>query len=623
MRKIFTLFFVFVISTGTLFAEKVQIGDLYYNINPSTHLADVTWQFSYPSDNYSGLTTAIIPPTITYDSVDYTVTRIGEGAFHHCSTLKTISIPSSVTFIYSGAFDSCSGLTNITIPSSVTDMGEWVFVNCSSLVSIVVEEGNPNFDSRNNCNAIITSGNWLITGCKNTIIPEDVIGIGEAAFYGCTNLTNITIPNSVTWIQTQAFYGCTGLTKIAIGNNLTTISIGAFDGCSSCESISVMSGNTKYDSRNNCNAIIETASNSLIMGCKNTIIPNSVTNIGSEAFYGCSGLTSVTIPNSVTSIGQGAFYGCSGLTCVICEAVEPPTCSSNSFSEVDKTIPLYVPCDAAEAYAEAAVWKDFTNIEECVFSVSQAMETYNLLSLEAGAKSTETYTIRGYVTKWKSGYPQYQNADFFIDDTETGSQVLLEAYRLNADNDADKRTLIVGDFIEATAYFKNNSGNAQLVDGTFHVVTPGTPPEDKGNSSIADFISTADTKNIYHLTGTVSGLPEDRTNNAWKYGNFNLTDATGTIYIYGLLTADSVAQQFSTLDIENEDEVTLKGVYTTNNGTPQIANAIFISRTKHQDPSGLEQIEQSPMGNGKFIKNGQLFIQQGDKTYNAQGARVE
>ena len=262
-------------------------------------------------------------------------------------------------------------------------------------------------------------------------------------------------------------------------------------------------------------------------------------------------------------------------------------------------------------------------VAPALLTVAQAMETYNSLNLEAGAKSTETYTIRGYVTKWKSGYPQYQNADFFIDDTETGSQVLLEAYRLNADNDADKRTLIVGDFIEATAYFKNNSGNAQLVDGTFHVVTPGTPPEDKGNSSIADFISTADTKNIYHLTGTVSGLPEDKTNNAWKYGNFNLTDATGTIYIYGLLTADSVAQQFSTLDIENEDEVTLKGVYTTNNGTPQIANAIFISRTKHQDPSGLEQIEQSPMRNGKFIRDGQLFIQQGDKLFNAQGARVE
>ena len=262
-------------------------------------------------------------------------------------------------------------------------------------------------------------------------------------------------------------------------------------------------------------------------------------------------------------------------------------------------------------------------VAPALLTVAQAMETYNSLSLEAGAKSTKTYTIRGYVTKWKSGYPQYQNADFFIDDTETGSQVLLEAYRLNADNDADKRTLIVGDFIEATAYFKNNSGNAQLVDGTFHVITPGTPPEDKGNSSIADFISTADTKNIYHLTGTVSGLPEDRTNNAWKYGNFNLTDATGTIYIYGLLTADSVAQQFSTLDIENEDEVTLKGVYTTNNGTPQITNAVFISRTKHQDPSGLEQMEQSPMGNGKFIKNGQLFIRRGNELYNAQGARVK
>ena len=78
----------------------------------------------------------------------------------------------------------------------------------------------------------------------------------------------------------------------------------------------VENGNTKYDSRNNCNAIIETATNTLISGCKNTIIPNSVTSIGSHAFYRCTGLTSVTIPNSVTTIGNYAFYGCTGLTSV-------------------------------------------------------------------------------------------------------------------------------------------------------------------------------------------------------------------------------------------------------------------------------------------------------------------
>jgi len=81
-------------------------------------------------------------------------------------------------------------------------------------------------------------------------------------------------------------------------------------------SIIVASGNTKYDSRDNCNAIIETSSNRLIAGCKNTIIPNSVTSIGQIAFYGCTGLTSIEIPNSVTRIGDEAFFGCSGLTSI-------------------------------------------------------------------------------------------------------------------------------------------------------------------------------------------------------------------------------------------------------------------------------------------------------------------
>jgi len=154
------------------------------------------------------------------------------------------------------------------------------------------------------------------TTLKYAYIPSSVTSIGEHAFDDCTGLTSIVIPNAVKSIGNWAFSGCNGLTSIEIPNAVTSIGDRTFMGCSGLTSISVADDNKVYDSREGCNAIIETATNTLISGCQNTVIPSSVTSIGDFAFYGCSGLTSVTIPNSVTSIGGSAFSGCSGLTSI-------------------------------------------------------------------------------------------------------------------------------------------------------------------------------------------------------------------------------------------------------------------------------------------------------------------
>ena len=141
------------------------------------------------------------------------------------------------------------------------------------------------------------------TGLTSITIPNSVTSLGSFCFNGCTGLTSVTIPNSVTSLGEYCFQQCTGLTSITIPNSVTSLGDACFAYCERLESIEVESGNTVYDSRENCNAIIETSSNTMIAGCKNTKIPNSVTSLGGYCFFYCTGLTSITIPNSVTSLG--------------------------------------------------------------------------------------------------------------------------------------------------------------------------------------------------------------------------------------------------------------------------------------------------------------------------------
>ena len=166
---------------------------------------------------------------------------------------------------------------------------------------------------------VIGVGSFAFSGCSgltSITIPDGVTSIGFAAFSGCSGLTSITIPDSVKSIGRAAFSDCSGLSSITIPDRVSDVCGDAFSGCSSLASISVSATNPFYDSRRNCNAIIRTADDTLILGCKGTVIPEGVTAIGYEAFSACSGLASITIPNGVTNIEGSAFYNCSGLTSV-------------------------------------------------------------------------------------------------------------------------------------------------------------------------------------------------------------------------------------------------------------------------------------------------------------------
>lgn len=248
---------------------------IYYNItsSPSPRTVEVTYQ-NTSNSGYSGSIT--IPSSVTYNGNTYSVTSIGNYAFRSCITLTNITIPNSVTSIGNCAFQNCK-FQSISIPNSVTTIGSSAFSGCNNLTSIM--------------------------------IPNSVTSIKNKAFYGCSGLTSIAIPNSMTNIEFATFSGCSNLTSITIPSSITNIDNTAFNSCSSLNSINVASGNAVYDSRNSCNAIIESSSNTLIIGCKNTIFPSTVTSIGRNAFYG-SGLRRLTVPNTITSIGESAFAFC-------------------------------------------------------------------------------------------------------------------------------------------------------------------------------------------------------------------------------------------------------------------------------------------------------------------------
>ena len=260
-------------------AAKCKIDGIYYSLTSSTKKAAVT----YGQDKYSG--DIVIPSTVTLDDVEY-----------------------SVTEILGKSFANCPDLTSVTIPVSVASFGKSVFENSNNLTSIVIEEANPIYDSRQNCNAVIeTASNKLLFGCKGTTIPNSVTTIGESAFYKCSGLTTISIPNSVTGIEKNAFKNCNSLSFITIGNGVTTIGYDVFSNCENLVKVK-LNNNAMVSKDYDPNDYYRLPS---YFGgqVREYVLGEDVTRIGEYAFAGC-GITTMNIPENVTSIGDNAFKDC-------------------------------------------------------------------------------------------------------------------------------------------------------------------------------------------------------------------------------------------------------------------------------------------------------------------------
>ncbi len=330
MKRNLLLLVFFILFSSVSLADKTPFGDgFYWEITPEGTLV-ISGSGEMPSckalsdkneawhtfENRRLIKKAVIQDGITsigeyafyfcqemrYADIPYGVTRIDRGAFVGCKNLDMALLPESVSEIGGIAFWDCENLNFVYLPTNLKIIGGGAFLNCKALTSIDIPSG-----------VKICEYAFRESGLTSVKIPEGVKIIDKAVFYKCESLMSVSIPNSVTTIRTIAFSE-SALQSVTLPSSLDSISPVAFMDCPKLSIISVATGNKKYDSRGNCNAVIEKGTNKLILGCKTTKIPNTVKTIDAFAFYKCKALTSLNIPNGVTCIDSYAFKGCVGLS---------------------------------------------------------------------------------------------------------------------------------------------------------------------------------------------------------------------------------------------------------------------------------------------------------------------
>ncbi len=353
MKRLFTILLALA-SACTLFANGVEIGNLNYLLDATTHTAVVTYQ-NYSDSygwiyNYYDITTANIPESVEYYGESYQVVGIGDDAFHGCKSLASVTIPETVTSIGGMAFWYCSALGSVDIPSSVNIIAPSAFGNCSNLKSVFIPDGS-------------------------------MVSIGDGAFSYCSALKVMWLPSALTKIENHTFMGCTKLEQINIPLETTEIGYEAFRDCNSLKKI--------YWQARNCAAYefgtqmemmvfgesVEVIPNALCKGMEFYYrwieIPSTVKVIGDSAFYGTNVMTLyLGTPlgegagedkySQLVSIGTDAFSNCTSLEKIECWATTPPALGEHVFNGITcSNVTLKVPYKSENAYRTADQWKEF------------------------------------------------------------------------------------------------------------------------------------------------------------------------------------------------------------------------------------------------------------------------
>lgn len=273
---------------------------------------------------YTGNSADIVIPK-TYMGVP--VECISASAFRNQTQIRSISLPDSLTSIESNAFAGCTGLTSIVIPDKVTSVNSTAFSGCINIATVSMPASIRNYIP-NVKNVTITSGSAIQTSafenCTTLLsatLPDSLVSIGNNAFYGCTNLNGLNIPSNVTLIGVNAFYNCISISTIVLPDSISSLDSTAFTGCSNLKEITLPATFISLIPKANLQEIIITSGQ----------------NIPERAFYNCSQLTKVVLPKSITNIGNNAFYGCTSLSYLEWNA-------SECISAGSKTYPIFANC---------------------------------------------------------------------------------------------------------------------------------------------------------------------------------------------------------------------------------------------------------------------------------------